>query len=539
MTDTYLGNRNLKRAYVEIEFEQEQIREYLKCAKDPIYFCEEYIKIISIDEGLVPYEPYEFQKEMIRAGVDGRFVICKMPRQVGKTTTVAALILWMILFNESYAVAILANKEKQAREILGRIQLAYEHLPKWLQQGVVEWNKGNIELENGSKIVASSTSSSAVRGQSYNLIYLDEFAFVPRNIQESFFRSVYPTITSGKTSKVMITSTPNGMDLFYKLWTDAENKKNSYIPVSVHWSDVPGRNEAWRAEIIRNTSEEQFRVEFECTFVGSTNTLLSTDTLIRMVYADPIKEDHNVHIFEEPIKNHQYAITVDTSRGVGLDYSAFVVFDVTSLPYKIVATYKDNLIQPMLYPTLIANLGNYYNEASICVEINDNGQQIADILFHDLEYENLISTATAGRKGVRIGAGFGATTRRGLRTTTVVKRIGCANLKSLIEGNKLVVNDYRIVDELSTFILDKTSYNAEQGHNDDLVMCLVIFSWMVNQNYFKDLTNLDVRRAMLEENERQLEDQLTPFGLIDDGSDLHEEPTRMLSNDEFDNFLRF
>lgn len=276
--DIYLNNKNLKRAGVSLSWSPDQVSEFIKCAEDPIYFIKTYIKIVSIDKGLVPFELWPFQEEMINTMKDNRFVIAKMPRQVGKTTTVAGLLLWYALFHESFKIAILANKEKQSREILARIKLAFEHIPKWLQQGIVEFNKGNIELENGSKILAASTSSTAIRGDSFNLIYLDEFAFVPNTIQDDFFASVYPTISSGQSSKVLITSTPNGMNMFYKIWTDSEQGRNNYKRVSVHWSDVPGRTKQWQEETIRNTSERQFSQEFECVDGNSIITIKNRKT---------------------------------------------------------------------------------------------------------------------------------------------------------------------------------------------------------------------------------------------------------------------
>ena len=254
----YNGNQNLTATSEVFEFTKEQLKEFTKCAKDPLYFIETYVQIVNIDLGLVNFNMYDFQKDIVSTCINNRFTICKLPRQSGKTTTVASLLLWYALFTENFSIAILANKQAQSFEILDRITSAFEYLPKWLQQGVVEWNKGRIELANGSKIIASATSSSAIRGTSQNLIYLDEFAFIPSNLQESFFNSVYPTISSGQTSKVIITSTPNGLNMFYKLWADSENGKNSYARVDVHWSQVPGRDAAWREQTIKNTSLEQF-----------------------------------------------------------------------------------------------------------------------------------------------------------------------------------------------------------------------------------------------------------------------------------------
>ena len=517
----YLGNPKLKKANIQIDFSQEEIQEVVRCSKDIVYFCETYQKIISIDEGLMPFEPYDYQKEIMHSVNENRFVICKMPRQTGKTTTMVAVMLHYALFNPDFNIAILANKAATAREILGRLQLAYENLPWFLQQGIVEWNKGSIILENGSKIFASSTSASAIRGMSINLVYLDEFAFVPSTVQDEFFSSVYPTISSGRSSRVLITSTPNGMNMFYKLWHDAEKGFNDYATVSVNWWDVPGRDEEWKEQTIRNTSEKQFAVEFECEFLGSSDTLIDAHKLRHLVFENPVEHNENLKIFEKPIPEHIYTLTADTSRGVGNDYSAFVIFDVTQVPFKVVATYKSNTIAPVLYPKAIYNAARAYNNAQVLVEINDIGQQVADILHNDLEYESVISAQWKGRAGQIVGGGFGGgDSQLGIRTTPAMKRVGCAMLKTIVENDRMIINDFDILSELTTFVANKrgTNFEAEQGQNDDLAMCLVFFAWLTNQSYFKELTDIDIRKNLYELNQQAIEDQLVPFGIIDDGN---------------------
>ena len=517
----YLGNPKLKKANITIDFSKEEIQEVVKCSKDIIYFCEKYLKIINIDEGLMPYEPYDYQKQIMHEVAANRFVICKMPRQTGKTTTMVAIMLHYALFNPDFNIAILANKSATAREILGRLQLAYENLPWFLQQGIVEWNKGNIVLENGSKIFASSTSASAIRGMSINLVYLDEFAFVPTTVQEEFFNSVYPTISSGRSSRVLITSTPNGMNMFYKLWHDAEKGYNDYATVSVNWWDVPGRDEEWKEQTIRNTSEKQFAVEFECEFLGSSSTLIDPHKLRHLVFENPLEHNESLKIFEKPKPEHIYTITADTSRGVGNDYSAFTVIDVTKVPYKVVATYRNNTIAPVLYPKAIYNAARAYNNAHVLIEINDIGQQVADILHHDMEYEAIMSAQWKGRAGQIVGGGFGGgDSQLGIRTTPAMKRIGCSMLKTIVENDRLVINDFDILSELTTFVANKrgTNFEAEQGQTDDLAMCLVFFAWLTNQDYFKELTDIDIRKNLYELNQQAMEDQLVPFGIIDDGN---------------------
>ena len=517
MPDIYLGNRNLKAAGVPIEFTQEEVLEYVKVARDPVYFVRNYVRIVTVDEGLVPFGTWDFQNQMLNTFEDNRFSICKLPRQVGKTTTVGAYLLWRVLFTEQYNVAILANKRSQAIDILGRIQTMYEHLPKWMQQGIVEWNKGSIKLENGSEIIASSTSSSAIRGTTQNIIYLDEFAFVPNNIQEEFFTSVFPTISSGKTSKVIITSTPNGMNLFYKLWVDSEEGRNDYERVEIHWSDVPGRDDKWREDTIRNTSEEQFRQEFECEFLGSMNTLIHPTKLRAMTFRTPLYEKNNFKCYEEPQKDHNYVIVVDTSRGLGRDYSAYVVFDITEYPYKGVGMYRSKNISPMLYPDVVYNAAKKYNDAFVLIEINDIGEQVANILFHDFEYENMFRASQ--KNGLQyITSGFGGgRAQLGVRTTKSVKRLGCSTLKDIVEQEKLIFEDYDYISELSNFVQIKESYEADEGFNDDIVMCSVLFGWLIRQEFFKELTDSDLRKKLYEENQQMIEDEILPFGFLDDG----------------------
>ena len=516
----YLGNPLLKKANVPVEFTKEQIQEYQKCMDDPVYFIQEHMKIVSLDEGLVPFKMYDFQRNMVQTFHDNRFTICKLPRQSGKSTTIIAYLLHYVLFNQNVNVAILANKSSTARDILGRLQLGYENLPKWLQQGVISWNKGSLDLENGSSILAASTSASAIRGGSYNIIFLDEFAYVPSSLAEEFFSSVYPTISSGKSTKVMIVSTPHGMNMFYKLWTDAQSKKNDYIPVEVHWSEVPGRDEVWKEETIRNTSQSQFNSEFECEFLGSIDTLIAPHKLKVMPYVDPIQSNADLDIFERPDPKKTYFLTADVSRGTSQDYSAFLVLDVTEMPYKVVAKYRNNEIKPLIFPQKIHEVAKAYNECFVLVEVNDIGEQVANALQYDLEYDNLVMASMRGRAGQILGAGFsGGKAQLGVRTTKAVKRIGCSNLKQLIESDKLLIPDYDIMSELSTFIVKGSSWQADDGCTDDLVACLFIFAWAVDQVYFKELTDNDIRERMYAEQKEQLEQDMAPFGFVDNGID--------------------
>ena len=526
--DGYMGNPNLKPTGVDMEFTKEQVKEYIKCSQDPVYFIRNYVKIVSLDEGLVPFDMYDFQEEMINVIHNNRFFIGKLPRQTGKSTTMISYLLHYVLFNQSMSVAVLANKQSVSRDILGRLQLAYEYLPLWLQQGIIAWNKGSIELENGSKILASSTSASAIRGGSYNVILLDEFAHVSSTIADEFFNSVYPTITSGSDTKVIMISTPNGLNMFYYYWQGATKKtgepgKNDYVPFEVHWSQVPGRDEKWKEGIIKNTSQQQFDQEMECSFLGSQNTLINSSKLKILNWTEPsAKNADGLWIYEKPKEDRQYYITVDTARGQGKDYSAFLVFDTTELPYKIVAKYRNNTVSPMVYPTVISTVAKNYNNAYILVEINDIGGQVADILHQDLEYENVMMTVYKGRAGQTINGGFGTTgksqSQLGVRTTGPVKKLGCSVLKSLIEEDKLLIEDVDIVNELVSFVAKRNSFEADDGHTDDLAMCLVLFAWLTRQEYFKSITETDVRTGIYKEEIEKMEENMVPFGFVVDGT---------------------
>ena len=516
----YLGNPNLKKANTPIEFTKEQIQEYLRCKEDPVYFAQHYVKIVTLDHGLQPFKMYDFQEKLVRNFHDNRFNICKMPRQTGKSTTVVSFLLHYAVFNDSVNIGILANKASTARELLSRLQIAYENLPKWMQQGILSWNKGSLELENGSKILAASTSASAVRGMSFNILFLDEFAFVPNHIADAFFASVYPTITSGQSTKVIIVSTPHGMNHFYRMWHDAEKNRNEYIPTEVHWSEVPGRDAVWKEQTIANTSEQQFKIEFECEFLGSVDTLIAASKLKSLVYDNPIQRNAGLDVYEPVQKGRDYVCTVDVARGVGNDYSAFTVLDITEFPHKLVAKYRDNTIKPMLFPSVIYEVCKSYNEAFILCEVNDVGDQVASILQYDLEYQNLLMCSTRGRAGQIVGQGFsGQKTQLGVKMSKTVKKIGSLNLKTMIEEDKLTFCDYEVISELTTFVSKHNSFEAEEGCNDDLAMCLVIYAWLVAQDYFKELTDQDVRKRLYEEQKNQIEQDMAPFGFIVDGLD--------------------
>lgn len=520
----YKNNPNLKAMHSPVALYQWQMDEYMKCADPktgPEYFIEKYVKIVHVDHGLVPFKMYDFQKQMVRTYVDNRFAINLCPRQVGKSTTaIAGFMLWFILFNSQKNCCILAHKLATARELLSRLQEAFEHLPLWMQQGVKTWNKTNIELENGSSVLAAATSSHSIRGQTFNLVFLDEFAFIPDGMAEEFFASTYPTIASGKSTKVIIVSTPNGMNHFYKMWTDAVEGRSEYVPIRVYWQDVPGRDEEWKKQTIANTSERQFSQEMECEFLGSADSLIEPGALRNMAFKTPMYSKDGLDVYELPKPGHTYTLTVDTGKGLGKDASAFSVIDVTEVPYVQVAKYKNNKISHLIYPNVVKDVAQQYNEAYCLVELNDVGTEVANILYNDLEYEYILMTETSGRAGQQLSTGMGrsfTTVRLGVVQSVATKNLGCANLKSLIEDQKLIIHDFDTISELTSFVAKGKSFEAEEGKTDDLAMSLVLFGWLARQQMFRDMINQDFRQSLFEAQQKSIqEDMLDIF--VHDGT---------------------
>jgi hypothetical protein len=516
-TETYNGNSNLKRKGIAIEWTQDKVQEFIKCAQDPIYFAEKYIQIVHVDHGLIPIRLYDYQKEIIENITNNRRSAVVTSRQAGKTTTAVCVILHYVLFNDHKTIALLANKGDAAREILDRIKTAFEALPKWMQQGVIEWNKGSVEFENGSKIIASATSSSAIRGKSVSFLYIDETAFVEN--WDEFFASVFPTISSGNTTKILLTSTPNGLNHFHKTCRGAKEGTNGYTYTEVMWHDVPGRDEVWKKETLSSMDYdyEKFAQEYECEFLGSSGTLIEGSKLKQLVADHPLHDAAGLKQYTKPQQDRNYVCVVDVSRGKGLDYSAFQILDVTSMPYNQVAAFRDNYVTPVEYAEIIHRTVKYYNEAVVLVEVNDIGEQVSDLLHFDFEYENILYTESAGRSGKRISSGFGKNVDRGIRTTKSVKAVGCSILKLLVEQDQLIIHDFETIKELSTFSRKGTSYEAESGAHDDMVMCLVLFAWLSDQQYFKDLTDINTLRKLRQRSEEEMMEQLLPFGIFDDG----------------------
>ena len=515
---SYLGNSLLKASGVPLNFTKDEIEEYLKCADNPIYFIESYCKIVTLDHGLQPFKLYDCQKNKVKIIHENRKVILMEGRQQGKTTTSAAYILWYTLFQGSKTVAILANKATAAREVLYRYQIMYENLPTWLQQGVTTWNKGDIALENGSIVFTAATSASGIRGKSVNLLYVDEAAIIPNNVAEQFFTSVYPTISAGETTKILLSSTPLGYNHFWKFWNDAENDRNGFVNLFIPYWEIPGRDEAWASEQRRLLGELKFNQEVLCNFLGSSLTLIASDSIAQMSASPILYQKDGLDIYQSVEKDHAYCIVADTAKGVGGDYSAFQILDITKMPYRIVGKYRNNEISPLLYPSVLYRIGKEYNEAYVLIEINSS-EQVAEILYAEYEYENIISVSRTPQ-GQVVNGGFGGNkTQLGVITDKKVKRIGCSNFKSLVEEKKLIINDADTISEISTFIEKRNSYSADEGYHDDLVMPLVLFSWLTTNSYFKELTNINIRKELYEARIKMIEEEVTPFGFINNGDE--------------------
>lgn len=515
---SYLGNSNLKASGVPLNFTKEQIEEYVKCADDPIYFIENYCKIVTLDHGLQSFKLYDCQKNKVKVIHENRKVILMEGRQQGKTTTSAAYILWYTLFQSSKTVAILANKATAAREVLHRYQIMYENLPTWLQQGVTTWNKGDIALENGSVVFTAATSASGIRGKSVNLLYVDEAAIIPNNVAEQFFTSVYPTISAGETTKILLSSTPLGYNHFWKFWNDAENDRNGFVNLFIPYWEIPGRDEAWANTQRKLLGELKFNQEVLCNFLGSSLTLIASDAIAQMSAKPIMYQKDGLDIYEKVEKDHAYCIIADTAKGVGGDYSAFQIVDITQMPYKIVGKYRNNQISPLLYPSVLYRVGKEYNEAYVLIEINSS-EQVAEILYGEYEYENIISVNRTPQGQVVNGGFGGGKTQLGVITDKKVKRIGCSNFKSMVEEKKLIITDADTISEISTFIEKKNSYSADEGYHDDLVMPLVLFSWLTTNTYFKELTNINIRKELYEARIKMIEEEVTPFGFINNGEE--------------------
>lgn len=506
--ESYLGNPNVKRDGVLQEWTQDTVLEYAKCMKDPIYFTEKYCKVISLDQGLVPFNLYPYQKQMFKKFQENRFNVILACRQSGKSISACAFLLWFALFHSEKTVAVLANKGATAREMLSRVTLMLENIPFFLQPGTKALNKGSLEFSNNSRIIAAATSGSSIRGLSVNLLYLDEFAFVERAAE--FYTSTYPVVSAGTDTKIIVTSTANGIgNTFYKIWEGAVQNINEFTPFRVDWWDVPGRDDKWKTETISNTSQLQFDQEFGNTFFGTGDTLINAETLMgfKALPYKKLLEGGDLLIYQEPIKGHDYIMTVDVSKGRGQDYSTFTLIDISVRPFAQVAVYRNNTISPLLFPNIIYKYANSDNQAYVVIDSNDQGTVVCNGLYHDLEYENihLESAIRADAIGIEIN-----------RKT---KRLGCSAIKDILENKKLEIVDENTILEISTFVARGQSYEASDGNHDDLMMNLVMFGYFSSTQYFGDMTDINLKDMIFKQKMKEIDDDIVPFGFIDDGSD--------------------
>ena len=505
-SDSYNGNTQVKKDGVVHQFTNEQLEEYARCRESSTYFIKNYVKIINLNKGLTKFTLYPYQEKMVNHFEKNRFSIVKACRQSGKSVTAIAYLLWYVLFHPTKKVGILANKGATAREMLGRLTLMLENVPFFLQPGCKTLNKGSIEFSNKSSIVATSTSASSVRGLSLNCIMLDEFAFV--NDAATFYTSTYPVITSGDDTKVIITSTPNGIgNQFYKMWQAAVTKVSEYKPFEIRWSDVPGRDEEWKRQTIANTSELQFAQEFECDFLGSSDTLINAACLLSLTAYDPKEIINDVRYYSAPEEGKQYIMTVDVSKGRGQDYSTFTVIDANVAPFKQVAVFRNNNISPLLYPDIIVRVAKFYNDALVIIENNDAGHVVCNGVYHEYEYENTFVESAVKSMGV------------GCTMTKRVKRIGCSNLKDLLESGKLEICDADTITELAGFEAKGSSYEAAGNGFDDLVMNLVMFAWFACTDMFSEQSSVDLKNLLFSERLREMENDLVPFGIMPEQDD--------------------
>lgn len=482
----YRGNPGLRSAYCKSDYTLEQIQEIKKCSEDIFYFLNNYCYITTADAEVVLFKPYKFQNKFIKTVEASRKVVLLSARQLGKTTSVAAYALWKILFTESYKILILSNDGAGAKDILDRIKTMYENIPHWLQQGVVECNKSTIELVNKSKVFCSSTTVNAGRGRAVAMVILDEFAAVSKNVADQFMVSVFPTLSSGKKTKIVILSTAKGFNHFHKIYDDATKKKNEFKPLKFDWRAVPTRDKAWEKSE-RLLLGDKFEEEHECIFQGASNTLLPASSIrkIDSSITNPICEMNDLKIFEEPIQDKSYIVVVDSAEGVEEDFSVCNVIKINESSYEQVAVYRNNTIKPELYALKVVEIAKKYNNGFVFVELNSIGSLVAHIIADEQYYENMFTTKREkNRQMLKIGRN--SDRLPGIKTSTMVKNQGCTSIKNMIDNDTLIIRDRTCFEEFTNFVSKGSSYAAEKGYTDDIVMTFVLFGWIVLQPLFKE-----------------------------------------------------
>lgn len=518
----YRNDPQLRRENVKLSLTQDHVNEFVKCSNDPIYFIENYCHVNDPNFGLKIITLRDYQKRLIQSVHDSKYNILNLPRQSGKSTTLSLYLVWQICFKNDTVSAILANKEKTAREIFGKVLDCFRLVPQFLKPGVKEYNKSSIQLDTGSKIIIAATSESGIRGYTINgTLLLDECAHLATPMFNHFYESVYPTISTAKDSKIVLVSTPNGLNHFYKIWQDAVNKKSGYIPFTINWNEVPGRDDAWRKKEISNIGEENFKQEYECSFVGGHKCLFNQTTLEKITYKLPIMKlyDGDLLVYQNPIKDRKYLLVCDISEGLGKDYHTMNIIDVTSFPFEQVAVYTNNTADLPVIPYIIEKIAKQFNDAMVLVENNGANKVVTNILFSTIEYENTY----ADDKEI------------GIRMTKTTKKAGIAKLKELIENQGIIINDFNTLKEMSNFIKKGESYKASAGNTDDIVMGLVLFSYFTNLEFFAEWSGNTGKNDKLKEMydkklQQMMEDTILPV-IIETDNDLKDEDNWMSINE--------
>jgi hypothetical protein len=529
----YMNNPNLPAVGAEFEYTPDQIKQLTKAKKNLLYFAENFFHIISLDDGKQKIKLHLPQKRALRKMRDNRFFILLASRQIGKTTMMTIYALWIACFSDDQRILVVANKEGTAIEIMQRIRMAYEELPNWLKPGVKEYGKTSVTLANGTKIGISTTTGTAARGQSVNCLILDELAFIEPHLVEEFWKSVYPIVSSSKKSKIFIASTANGTgNLFYKLYTGAESGETNWACDKILWNEIPGRDERWKEDTINSIgSIEAFNQEFNCEFLDSGESSLNEELFARLMQRtqEPkfIFDEGKYLLWDEPSSDGIYIVSVDTSEGVGADYSVVHVFDYRDLTnIKQVATYCDNTISPYNFTEKVYEILQHWGNPLACIERNNCGAQVVDNLSRHHGYENIVcwGASAAGR----------AKSQLGIIAHTNTKHKGVTNMRYWInELESVEIRDANLVKELRDFIrYPNGTWAAKRGagNHDDRVMSmiwnLIILEDEVVKKYFEIV--------QLDKNKKPLQIKQFDFGIK-----YFMNPTSIYSNerteDSFDN----
>lgn len=524
----FSNNPSLFGTNVKFPLSEKHIQEIYKCSTDIFYFIENYVQIFTLDNGWVVPKLRSYQKKLIQHYLDNRFSNVMMGRQSAKSTTTLLFILWKIIFFPDTTVGMAANKESMATENLSRLKDYFENLPIWLKVGVKAWNSTFITLDNGSKVYSAATSGNTFRGLGLSLLFVDEVAFI--DCWDDFSKSVLPTISSGTKSQAIYTTTPKGLNHFYHMWTNGENGKSLFKNFRVEWWEVPGRDEAWKQEMLATLpgGEIEFAQEYACEFLGSSDTLINISSLKMLRYSEVYVRDiftFGFKRYEEVRECHQYIMTVDPAKD-GLDKFAVHVFDVSKFPFIQVASANLN-VNYLKMPGVLYEIGTYYNNAFIIIENNEGaGQSVVDKLYDNYEYENLYRDPNKEYYG--------------FRTTSTTRNQILSNLKIFLENNKIYLNDKDTIDQLFVFINRGGKYQADKGYHDDLVMALaILFAPFLHKNMYSDYQSFI---ASLEGEKEEIENlNISTFGFFDAGTEEVREVRGLVDilDDDYEEYSRF